>query len=133
MSINGPFVLALIIAVVSIYLAVTLKNWVAKLILFIVALGASGTAAGIFSLGVEWVLLINTFLFLVTGITSVRVKHAGNRVLGFVLIPLGIVLFFLTLNAFGATPGTIVGGITESFKQGWANFVDILQQAVGST
>lgn len=132
MAINGTFVLSLIIAVVSTYFAVTLKNWVAKLILFIVALGSSSIAAGVYSIGAEWVLLFNTALFLATGFTAIRVKGAGGKVLGIVLIALGVVLIFLTLDAFGTTPGTIWGSITQAFQQGWATFVDILQRAIGS-
>lgn len=133
MEINGPFVLFLVIAVVSTYFAVSLKNWIAKLILFVIALGSSSITAGVVNLGVEWVLLFETFLFLATGITSVRIKRAGNRVLGILLIILGIVLIFLTLDTFGTAPDTIWGGLRQSFQQGWPVFGDIIQKAFGST
>lgn|GEM_PF-6849080 len=125
----GSFALFLIIALVSAFLAVKLENWAAKLVFFIFALGGASTASGIMNLGFGWVLLIGVVLFLVVGISSVRIKHLGNRIVGIVLIIVGLFLIFPMVDALGsATPGTVWNAAIQSFQTGWAKFVEYLQR-----
>ncbi|MGV9001818.1 MAG: hypothetical protein ACOH18_02590 [Candidatus Saccharimonadaceae bacterium] len=138
MTITSSFWLSLTFTLLSTYFAVTLNNWAAKFALFIVALGSSSALAGVLGLGLEWILLFNTFLFLATGITSVRVKNHDKRVkanvvLGILLIVPGVVLIFLTLSAFGGSAGIIQGALTQSFQDGWTSFKDIIHQTLSST
>lgn len=131
-ALTGSFILSLIIAVVSVYLVVTLKNWGAKLIFFILALGASNTVAGIYSLDANLVLFINTALFLVAGFSSVKLKGTGGRVLGIVLIIMGVALFLLFVNGISpTTPGTVWNAIAESAKGGVSLISGFLHQLLG--
>lgn len=135
MAISGAFVLPLIVALVSFVLTVTQKSWIVKLIFFIVALGAAAIAMGVISLDLGWVLLVNALLFITAGITAVRVPESvGNKVLGIVLIVLGIALVLPAIRALAAdTTDTVWGTLVDSFEQGWATFADTLRRVFGAT
>jgi len=128
---NPQFWLYLIIALVSTFVALKWENWIVKFISFLVAFGSFGALAVIANFDVRVVLVFNTFLFLATGITSIRVKHVGNRILGIVLTILGVVAALLTLNAFGASPGTFLGAVALSIQQGWEGLVAFVTQHLG--
>ena len=133
MQIDGQQVLMLFIAVVSTVLAVTLPKWYVKLPLFIVALGSSLTFAGLITADPNFVLAFEALLFLLTGISSLRVKGLGNFILGVILGFLGGVLFILALNAFGAVPGTFLGGLAESIGRGIQEFLNTIRLAITGT
>lgn len=131
MAINEQFIWSLIIALVSGFLAVKVENWIAKLLFFIAAFGGTIIAVGALGAGVEWVLLFESILLLATGISSIRAKHPGNKVLGIILIVLGGAGVILTLNAFGAAPGTVLGRIAEVIQQGWTGLMGFINQVLG--
>ena len=133
MQIDGQQVLMLFIAVVSTVLAVVLPKWYVKLPLFIVALGSSLILAGLINADPNIVLLFEALLFLLTGITSLRVKGLGNFLLGILLSILGGVLLFLLLGSFGAVPGTFLGGLAQSIGQGIQEFLDTIRLAITGT
>ena len=134
MDLQGPFFLFLILALVSSVLAVVLKNWIAKLILFVVALGATYIASNSAGASAGWSLLIVTILFLLVGASAIQQKNLGNRILGIVLVILGIVTLFPAIDALGtAAPGTIWEAIVTAFQRGWQALLDALQRVFGSS
>ena len=134
MDLQGPFFLFLILALVSSVLAVVLKNWIAKLILFVVALGAAYIASNSAGASAGWSLLIVTILFLLVGASAIQQKNLGNRILGIVLVILGIVTLFPAIDALGtAAPGTIWEAIVTAFQRGWQALLDALQRVFGSS
>ena len=130
----GLFALYLIIAIIAVMLAVSLKGWIAKLIFFLIALGAATLTVGALDWSVGWRMLINVVLFVLVGLSAVRVKTTGNRIFGIVLIVVGALLIIPTVNSLGySAPGTIGGGVVSSFQQGWESFMDTLQQVFGGS
>ena len=133
MAISGSFVLFLLVALVGFVLTMTLRSWVAKLILFIVTLGAVAIATSVAGLAAGWSMLINAVLAIVVGIPSVRIKDTGSKVFGIILIVVGIALVFPAIGMLGIdTPGTVWGAITDSFRQGWDTFADMLRRVFGA-
>ena len=134
MTINGPAVLFSIITVVAVALALGLKSWIAKLIFMIVALGAATTATSLIGLGVGWGLLIDVAILIAIGVTAVRTKHTISRVVGAIMIILGVVVIYPSLLALGAnTPGTVWSALVQSIQHGVSTFGDIVHRAIGGT
>ena len=132
MSFSGLFVLYLIVALVAFVLTMTMKSWVLQLVFFIVTIGAANLAMTAAALGSGWVLLVNAVLLLAIGANAVRVVSTGNRVLGIVLLVLGVFSLFLAINSLGTEmPGTVWDAIVRSFQQGWTTTMDILQNVFG--
>lgn len=134
MDISGPFVVALIVAVLFSILAIAVKGWILKLIFFIIALGAVTTTVSIAGLASGWGLLINAGLFIATGVTAFRVKTLGNRIFGIILAILGVALLFPAIQELTAgTTDTLWGTIVSSFQSGWNQLIDVIRRVFGGS
>jgi len=134
MQISGALVVSLLVALIAVTLALTLKNWIARLLLFLVALGASSIATANLGLDAAWSGLISIVLFIVVGVTAIRHRDLGSRILGIILIIIGLVLILPSVEALGAaTPGTIWEAIVSSFQRGLVAFNDSIRRAFGGT
>lgn len=134
MALNGPFVVFLVVGLVAIVVSMSLPNWVAKLILFVIGLGAASITLSLLGAPSSWSSLTIAILFILTGVTSVRLKPLGNRILGFVLIIVGIFAIFPAIELLGFdAPGTIWDAVFRSLQQGWSALSDTISSAFGNS
>lgn len=132
MTLNLTFVIAAIIMLVSLGFAASTRSWVVRLIGFVLGLGATTIVLSFIPIDTGWRMLITAILFLGFGAISIRLKGGGDRILGIVLLALGIVLVVPAIDAIGANaPGTVWGMIMESFRQGFATLMDAAHKLAG--
>lgn len=132
MTLNLTFIIAAIIMLVSLGFAANAKNWAVRLVCFILGLGATTFVLSFIPIDTGWRMLITAILFLGFGAISIRLKGAGDRILGLVLLALGIVLVVPAIDAIGANAqGTVWSIIMESFRQGFATIMDAAHKLAG--
>lgn len=134
MVISGAFLVPFVLALIFLVLLLTLRSWVAKLIFFLLTLGAATIAGGVVSLGTGWMLLINATLFIGAGVTALRVRTTGNRIFAIIMIVIGVALVVPAISALSLdATDTFWSTAMRSLEQGWITFGEMLRRVFTST